>query len=198
MNIESTGIVKEGPVFIDTTDQQKTTEKQLWKRKEEARNAITNDAPVATMSCYYANDLQEDTTIVNTSQLTKPSRILIGKCSDPALLSLKRERLGLPFDEQILLNDARYLHYSRNKKRIIIEDDILCRQYYSDFGKGSHLQFYLPGRILKPLLQSLHGTDGEHPSNSKKMQDIRQTFYFPSITKYVRIYAFDCEICLQD
>ena len=65
---------------------------------------------------------------MNIAQLTKPPRILIEQDSDPTLLNFKREMLGLPFDEQILLNDARYMHYSRNKKRIIIKDDILCRQ----------------------------------------------------------------------
>ena len=66
---------------------------------------------------------------MNIAQLTKPSRILIEQDSDPTLLNFKREMLGLPFDEQILLNDAGYMHYSRNKKRIIIKDEILCRQY---------------------------------------------------------------------
>ena len=125
--------------FFDTTDQQETTEKELWKRKKEARNAIPNDQPVVTLSCSYANDLKTDTTIVNIAQLTKPSRILNEQDSDPTLLILKREKLGLPFDEQILLNDARYMHYSRNKKRIIIKDDILYRQYHNDLGEVNHL-----------------------------------------------------------
>ena len=129
MNIESTGIAQEELVFFDTTDQQETTEKELWKRKEEARNAIPTDPPVTTVSCYYANDLHKDTTFVNIAQLTKPSRILIEQDSDLTLLNFKREMLGLPFDEQILLKDARYMHYSGNKKRIIIKDDILYRHY---------------------------------------------------------------------
>ena len=65
---------------------------------------------------------------MNIAQLTKPSRIFIEQNSHPTLLIFKREMLGLPIDEQILLNDARYIHYSRNKKRIIIKDDILYRQ----------------------------------------------------------------------
>ena len=52
--------------------------------------------------------------------------------------------LGLPFDEQILKNDARYMQYSRNKKRIIIKDDIPYRQYYNHLGAVSHLQVLLP------------------------------------------------------
>ena len=106
MNIESTGIAQEETVFFDPTDQLETTKKELWKRKTEARNAIPSDPPVITVSGYYANDLHKDTTIVNIAQLTKPSRILIEQYSDPTLLNFKREMLGLPFNEQILLNDA--------------------------------------------------------------------------------------------
>ena len=150
------------------------------------------------MSCYYANDLHKDTTIVDIAQLTKPSRILIEQDSDPTLLNFKREMLGLPFDEQILLNDARYMHYSRNKKRIIIKDDILCRQCYNDLSEVSHLQVRLPGQLLKVLLQSLHGTAGKHPDISKMMQEMRQKYYFPSIATYVRNWVRDCKICIQD
>ena len=154
VNIESTGIAQEETVFFDPTNQQETTEKELWKRKDEARSAIPDDPPVITVSCYYANDLHKDTTIVNIAQLTKPSRILIEQDSDPTLLNFQREMLGLPFDEQILINDARLIPYSRNKKRIIIKDDILYRQYYNDIGEVSHLKVFLPGQLLKVLLQS--------------------------------------------
>ena len=98
----------------------------------------------------------------------------------------------------MLINDARYMQYSRNKKRIIIKDDILCRQYYNDLNEVSHLQVLLPGQLLKVLLQSLHGTAGKHPGISKMMQEIRQKYYFPSIATYVRNWVRDCEICIQD
>ena len=137
VNIVSTGIAQEEPVLFEPTNQQETTEKELWKRKKEVRNGIPNDPPDITVSCYYANDLHKDTTIVNIAQLTKPSRILIEQDSDPTLLNFKQEMLGLPFVKQILLNDARYMQYSRNKKRIIIKDDILYRQYYNDIGEIS-------------------------------------------------------------
>ena len=123
-------------------------------------------------------DPHKDTTVVNRgAQLTKPSRILIEQVSDPTLLNFKREMLGLPFDEQILINDARYMHFPRNKTRLIIKDDIFCRQYYNDLGEVSHLQALLPGQLLKVLLQSLHGTAGKHPGISEMMQEIRQKFF---------------------
>ena len=166
-------------LFFDTTDQLETTERQLWKHKDEVLNALPNDPLVITVSCYYANDLHKDTTIVNIAQLTIPSRILIEQDSDPTLPNFKHEMSGLPFDEQIFLNDARYMHYSRNKKRIIIKDDILCGQYYNDLGEVSHLQVLLPGQLLKVLLQSLHGTIGKQPGISKMMLELRQKYYFP-------------------
>ena len=198
VNIDITGIAQEEPVFVDTTDQEQTTKKELWTCREEARNAIPNDPPVITVSCYYANDVHKDTTIVNKAQLTKPSRILIEQDSDPTLLNFKREMLALTFDEQTLLNDVRYMHYSRNKKRIIIKDDIPCRQYYNDLGEVSHSQLFFPGQLLKVLLQSLHRAAGKHPGISKKMQEILQKYYFPSIATYVRNWVHECEICIQD
>ena len=118
VNIESTGIAQEEPVFVDTTDQEQTTEKEIWTRKEKARNAIPNDPPVITVSCYYTSDPHKYTTIVNIAQLMKQSRILIEQDSDPTLLNFKREMLGLPFDEEILLN--RPTQYSRSQIWITI------------------------------------------------------------------------------
>ena len=135
---------------------------------------------------------------MNIAHLTEPSRILIEQDLDPTLVNFKRKMLELPFDEQILLNDARYMHYSRNKKRIIIKVVILYRQYYNDIGEVSHLQVLLPGQLLKALLQSLHGIAGKHPGISKMMQEIRQKYYFRSIANYVRNWVRDCEICIQD
>ena len=175
VNIETTGIAQEERVFFDTKDQQETTEKKLWSRKEETRNAKPTDPAVFTVPWYYANDVHKDTTIVNLAQLMKPSRILVEQDSDPTLLNSKHKMLGLPFGEQILLIDACQIHYSRNKKRIIIRDDILCRQYYNDLREVSHLQVLLPGQLLKALLQSLHGKAAKHPAFSQMMQEFARS-----------------------
>ena len=44
----------------------------------------------------------------------------------------------------------------------------------------------------------MHGTAGKHPGISKMMQEIRQKYYFPSISNYVRNCVRDYELCLQD
>ena len=196
MNIAATGISQEETVFLDTTDKQKTTEEELWKRKEETRNAMPNHPPIITVSCFYAIDLHKDTTIVKIAQLTKSSRIHIGQDSDPTLLNFKRETLGLR--EQILLFDPRFMQHSRNKKRNIIKGDILCRQYYNNLGGVSHLQVLSPGQLFKVFLQSLHGTAGKHPGISKMMKEIRQKCYFSSIATYIRNWVRDCELCIPN
>ena len=127
------------PLHKKTTDEQETTEKELWKRKEEARNAKPNDPSVITVSCYYAKELHKNTTNVSIAQLTKPSRILMEQDSDPTLLFSKRGMSGLPLDEQTLLKNECYMQYSRNKKCNIIKDDILNQQYYNDHGEVSPL-----------------------------------------------------------
>ena len=87
------------------------------------------------------------------------------------MLNIKREKLGPPLHEQILTYDGRYMHYSRNKKRFIIKEDRLCRQYYFDLGEAMQLQVLLPGHLLKVLLTSLLGTAGKHPGISKMTQN---------------------------
>ena len=143
--------------------------RELWKRNEETRKAIPKNPPVITVSSYYATDVHKDTTNVNKAQLAKPSRTLIEQDSDTTLLLFKRKMFGLPLAEQVLLNDARFIHYSR-KKRDIVKDDLLCRQYQNDLGEVNQLQVLLPGHLLRVLLQSLHGTAGKRPIIPKMMQ----------------------------
>ena len=59
------------------------------------------------------------------------------------------------------------MQYSGNKKHLFIKYDILSRQYCNDLGEVSHMQVFLPGQLLKVLLQSLQGTTGKHPGKSK-------------------------------
>ena len=47
------------------------------------------------------------------------------------------------------------------------------------------------------LLQSLHGRAGRHPGISEVMQEIRKSYYFPSIATHVRNWVGEFEICIQ-
>ena len=56
---------------------------------------------------------------MNIAKLTKPRSTILEQNCGPTLLKTKLEMLDLPFDEQILINDASHMHYSVNEKRII-------------------------------------------------------------------------------
>ena len=64
---------------------------------------------------------------LRTLQINKTITQLPEQGSDPTLLIFKREMLGLPFDEQDLTNDARYMQYSRNNKRSDIKEDFFLQ-----------------------------------------------------------------------
>ena len=61
-------------------------------KKKNELTAIPINPPVITVSCFCANDLLKDTTIVNIAQVTKPLRILIEQKSDPTLVNFRSVR----------------------------------------------------------------------------------------------------------
>ena len=63
------------------------------------------------------------------AHFNKPSRIPIEQDSDPTPSNFKREMLGLPSDNQVLISNLRYNEFSRNRKRIILREDIFYRQH---------------------------------------------------------------------
>ena len=91
INRESRGISQLESALFETTDPHETIENQFWRRKEETRRTRPRDSPVIAVSCYYANDLQKEITIVNIAQLTKPCRMLMQEDSDPTILISKHE-----------------------------------------------------------------------------------------------------------
>ena len=128
----------------------------------------------------------------------KPSRKVIERDSYPTFLNIKRGMLRLPFGYQVLVNDARCMHYSRNRTRLILRNDIYYRQYHNKVGNISHLQKVLQVQLLATLLKSLHGTASIYLGKSQKIQEIRSKYYFPPFAKYVRNWVQQCETCIKD
>ena len=44
----------------------------------------------------------------------------------------------------------------------------------------------LPKHLVQELLQAIHGTAHRHPGVSKKLQEIRQKYYYPGVAKHVK------------
>ena len=49
VNIESTGIVREDPVFFQTDDVELPSKEELWQRQREKRNAVHTEPPIITV-----------------------------------------------------------------------------------------------------------------------------------------------------
>ena len=156
--IGTTDIAFEEPVFNTNDDLIENPEQEIWQRKADVRNTRSSQPPVITIAFYYNIDLPKEPSKVDMARFNKASRLLREQNFDPTLLNFKGDMLGLPFGDQVLINVARYIHYFRNQKRIIFNDDILYRQYYNRVGDLSHLHVPLTVQLLAPRLKSLHGT----------------------------------------
>ena len=111
VNIERTAISPKEPVFNNADDLTEVPEQDIWRGKAECCNKTSSQPPVITIASYYHTDLPKEPSTVNMAHFNKPSRILTEQNSNSTLLKFKRESLGLPFDDQVLIKDARYVHY---------------------------------------------------------------------------------------
>ena len=59
------------------------------------------------------------------------------------------------------------MHYSRSKRRIVIKDDLLCRQYYNDLCEVSHVQVLLPGKITQSVTTIVTWNNWRTPKHFK-------------------------------
>ena len=120
-------------------------------------------------------------------------RIIVEQGADPVLLNFKKEKLGLPSDEQILATYPTYVHYCQKEKRNKIKDDMLCGQKYNDFGDISQLRVLLTMQLKVTLLNTLHGQAGKHLGISRIMPKIKHKYYFKSIANHVRNWLKECQ-----
>ena len=111
---------------------------------------------------------------------------------------MKARLLHEEYSENLLHQDARYRHYANNLERIVLNDEILTRQYFDETGNVKYHQILLPQHLLQELPQSLHGTAHKHPDISKKLQEIRQRYYYPNMAKHVKKRVEGCEECARD
>ena len=130
--------------------------------------------------------------------MRKTNQIIIEQSKDAVLQQLKAKLLHEDYSENLLHQDARYRHYANNLERIVLKDEIQTRQYFDEIGNVKYHQILLPQHLLQELLQSLHGTAHKHPGISKMLQEIRQTYYYPSMAKYVKKWVEGCDQCARD
>ena len=117
------------------------------------------------------------------ARFNKPTRLPIEQDSDLTFLNPKRQIRGVPFDDHLLTNVSRYLHYSQNRKSFILRGDKFYRRHYNEVGEISHFQVFLPIYLIATLLKSLHGTASKQHRYSP--DDARNTTQF---------FSFNCRL----
>ena len=194
VNVQSAGVSEEEQVFF--TEEDNETEEQIWERKKQSKAGLKVDETVIQIDTISENVVDEITNF--TQKLRRTNQILLEQSKDPILLHLKAKIQNEEYSEEILQQDIRYKHYLNNLDRIVLKDEIVTRQYYDETGQIKYHQILLPKRLLKELLQAIHGTAHRHPGISKMLQEIRQKYYYPGIAKYVKKWVEGCETCARD
>ena len=194
INVQSAGVSQEEQIFYTNDDDE--TEEQFWARKEAIRKNPAPDEPTFTTQTLSTNLVKQHPDI--QVRLRKTNQIIIEQSKDAVLQQLKAKLLHEEYSENLLQQDARYRHYANNLERIVLEDEILTRQYFDETGNVRYHQILLPQHLLQELLQSLHGTAHKHHGISKMLQGIRQRYYYPSMAKHVKRWVDGCEQCARD
>ena len=173
------------------------TEEQYWAREEAIRKNPAIDEPTVTIQTLSANLVKQHPDI--QVRLMKTNQITIEQSKDAVLQQLKAKLLHEEYSENFLQQDARYRHYANNLERIVLKDEIVTRQYFDETANVKYHQILLLQHLLQDLLQSLHGTAHKHPGISKRLQEIRQRYYYPSsMAKHVKKWVEGCEECARD
>ena len=178
------------------TNDDDETEEQYWARKEAIRKNPAIDEPTVTIQTLSKNLVKQQHDI--QVRLRKTNQIIIEQSKDAVLQQLKAKLLHEDYSESLLQQDTRYRHYANNLEGIVIKDEILTRQYFDETGNVKYHQSLLPQYLLQVLLQSLNGTAHELPGISEMLQEIRQSYYYPSMAKHVKNGVEGCEQCARD
>ena len=111
---------------------------------------------------------------------------------------MKFKILGQPYDEVLIMTDARYKNYKANEDRILLKDGSLFRKYFRETGSVKYYQILNPKQLVKEVLRSLHGEFGKHPGIYKTITAYREKFYFPKMAQLIREWVMSCENCLRE
>ena len=185
-------VSEEEQVFY--TEEDNETE-EVWERKRQSKTGIRVSETVIHIDTISENNVDENTNF--TQKWRRTNQLLLEQSKDQVSLQLQAKFQKEEYSEEILQQDTRYRHYLNNLDRIVLKDEIVTRSYYDESGQMKYHQILLPKHLLKEKLQAINGTAHRLPSISKKLQEIRQKYYYPGIAKHVKKWVEGCELCAR-
>ena len=88
--------------------------------------------------------------------------------------------------------------YAKQLSRLVIENDVLYRNFYDDSGKVKYRQFCVPKHLRQELIYRIHNSPtAGHQGIVKTIEEFRKRFYFPGFTEYISGYIKNCLSCAQ-
>ena len=162
MTTSSSDVADEEQVFYTQAENDKESEEQTLKRKEQSRQnakqwAANEESPALKTSVKEFTKIDWNTTPYSMNGIKATARIRVEQEVDLVLKNLKLKILGQPFDEVLIMTDSRYKHYKANEDRIILKDGLLYRYYFGETGSVKYYQILIPMQLVKEVLRRLHG-----------------------------------------
>ena len=88
--------------------------------------------------------------------------------------------------------------YHKHLNRLILEGNVLYRNFNDDTGKVFHKQFCVHKHLWKETIYRLHNSHtAGHLGIKATIQELRKRFYYPGFTEHFISFIKNCLTCLQ-
>ena len=94
--------------------------------------------------------------------------------------------------------NSRLKKYAKQFNRLVIEDEVLLRNFYDDTGKIKHKQYCVPKHMWNETLYRVHNSmTGGHIGMTRTTEEFRRRFYFPGFSEFLVNTVKNCITCPQ-
>ena len=94
--------------------------------------------------------------------------------------------------------NSRLKKYAKQFNRLVIEDEVLLRNFYDDTGKIKHKQYCVPKHMWNETLIRVHNSmTGGHIGMTRTTEEFRRRFYFPGFSEFLVNTVKNCLTCPQ-
>ena len=103
-----------------------------------------------------------------------------------------------PPPNQVNFTSRFFQKLNKNKKRLVVEQDVLYRNFYDQTGKTQYKQIVVPDSIIGDIIRTLHDNPMQgHPGSSKMLNELRKRLYAPNLAQKVQEYVDNCQMCIR-
>ena len=116
---------------------------------------------------------------------------------DPDIVEIKdwKRNEQIP---NLTYESSRKKKYAKQFNRLVIDDEVLYRNFYDDTGQVKHKKYCLPKHLWNEVVYRLHNSrTGGHLGMTRTTEEFRKRFYLPGFTEFLTNTIRNCLTCLQ-